>query len=88
MLGKIARFGGFSKTKNRINNFGFITPLESDNREDIYLHRDDVPSNIQAVIEGQQGKGVYVEFDIDSTHNKVTNLHLVQCNRSQGVRIY
>ena len=76
MLGKIDWFGGFNNNKNRVNDFGFITPLEGDNPEGIYLHRNDVPSDLEAIIEGQQGEGVYVQFEIDSTRNRAINLNL------------
>ncbi|MTJ16501.1 MULTISPECIES: hypothetical protein [unclassified Dolichospermum] len=78
MLGKIVWFGGFNKNENRVNDFGFITLLDGDNTEGIYLHRDNVPVDVQTIIESPQGKGVYVEFEIDSTRNRATDLKIAK----------
>ena len=74
MLGKIVWFGGFNNQKNKVNNFGFIAPLGEENTGDIRVDRDDVPLDIQEIIEGDKGRGVYVQFDIDARRNRVINL--------------
>ncbi|MTJ23906.1 hypothetical protein FJR06_22365 [Dolichospermum sp. UHCC 0352] len=74
MLGKIVWFGGFNNQKNKVNNFGFIAPLGEENTGDIRVDRDDVPLDVQEIIEGNKGRGVYVQFDIDAKRNRVINL--------------
>jgi hypothetical protein len=74
MLGKIVWFGGFNNQKNKVNNFGFIAPLGEENTGDIRVERDDVPLDVQEIIEGNKGRGVYVQFDIDTKRNRVINL--------------
>ncbi|MBC1258891.1 hypothetical protein, partial [Trichormus variabilis] len=74
MLGKIDWFGGFNNKTNKFNHFGYITPLEGVSTKDIRIERDDVPLDIQKIIEGNKGRGVYVQFDIDSKRNLAINL--------------
>ncbi|KAB8318939.1 hypothetical protein SD81_008335 [Tolypothrix campylonemoides VB511288] len=77
MIGKVNWFGGFNNKKNKINNFGFITPLNGENPEKIYVCRNDVPVDVQNIIEGKKGEGIYVKFNIDSNSNKAINIELV-----------
>jgi hypothetical protein len=76
MLGKIVWFGGFNNQKNKVNNFGFIAPLGEENTGDIRVDRNDVPLDLQEIIEGNKGRGVYVEFDIDTKRNRAININV------------
>ncbi|MDB9539460.1 hypothetical protein NWP22_01475 [Anabaenopsis tanganyikae CS-531] len=73
MLGKIDWFGGVNRNNIQVN-FGYITPLGEENTRGIRVERYDVPLDIQEIIEGNRGKGVYVQFDTDSRRNRAINL--------------
>jgi len=63
--GRILWFGGFNKKKNKVNDFGFIEILDdANNLENIFVHRNSIPSSLLPEIEGQRKEGVYVEFEI------------------------
>jgi hypothetical protein len=76
IIGKIDWFGDFVKQRNKVD-FGFITPLDGEHTKNIRVERDDVSIDVQAVIEGREGKGIYVEFDIDIIRNRAINVKLV-----------
>lgn len=77
ITGIIDWFGGHNNKLQRINDYGFIIPLEEEYTQNIYVHRDDVPIELQKIIEGRKGKGTYVEFEIDKEHNRAINIKLM-----------
>ncbi|MBD2438378.1 hypothetical protein [Nostoc sp. FACHB-110] len=80
VIGKIDWFGGINNKNQKVNNYGFIIPIENNNSEEgIYVHRDDVPQDLQELIEGSKGKGVYVQFDIDTERQRAINVELKTC---------
>ncbi|MBD2446433.1 hypothetical protein H6G76_04510 [Nostoc sp. FACHB-152] len=80
VIGKIDWFGGINNKNQKVNNYGFIIPIENNNPEEgIYVHRDDVPKYLQELIEGSKGKGVYVQFDIDTERQRAINVELKTC---------
>lgn len=76
-LGKIIWFGGFNTQKNKVNDYGFIHPLEDNITQDIYVHRTQIPETIQPLLESTQGRGIHVTFDLD-TENP---------NKSRAIRV-
>lgn len=78
IIGRIDWFGGQNNKTQIINNYGFVIPLEGDNTQGIYVHRDDVPVQLQNIIEGTKGKGVYVQFEIDINRNRAININLMK----------
>lgn len=75
VIGRVDWFGGLNKQTQKINNYGFIVPLEGKDAQGIYVHRDDVPVHLQNALE----PGTYIEFDIQ-THTgkeKAVNVELV-----------
>ena len=60
--GQIKWFGGLNKKTQMINDIGYITPLEGEN--DVRVYRRDVSETCQKLIEGRQGEGVYIQFDV------------------------
>ncbi|MBX9258805.1 hypothetical protein H1Q63_33610 [Desmonostoc muscorum CCALA 125] len=78
IIGKVDWFGGLNNKNQSVNNYGFIIPIENHNTEKgIYLHRNDVPQYLQELIEGNKGKGVYVQFDIDTERQRAVNVELI-----------
>ena len=53
--------------------------LAEEYTQDIYVHRDDVPTELQKTIEGRKGEGTYVQFeiDIDKERNRAVNIKLM-----------
>ena len=64
VLGKIDWFGGFNSKTGKVNDFGFIKPVEEANREGIYVSRWDVPAEFRDFLE----PGTYVEFEVTEDH--------------------
>lgn len=62
--GRIKWFGGLNTKTNKPNNYGFIQPANSDLEENIFVNRTDIDQELQRIIEGRNGEGVYVEFEI------------------------
>jgi cold shock CspA family protein len=62
--GRINWFGGLNTKTNKLNNYGFIEPTNSDLQENIFVNRIDISQELQEIIEGKNGEGVYVEFEI------------------------
>ena len=79
ITGRINWFGGQNNKLQRINDYGFIIPLGKEYTQDIYVHRDDVPTELQKTIEGRKGEGTYVQFeiDIDKERNRAVNIKLM-----------
>ncbi|MDJ0517291.1 MAG: cold shock domain-containing protein [Trichodesmium sp. MO_231.B1] len=63
--GRIKWFGGFNKKLQKINDYGFITLEEADIDRDIYVNRREIPEDLQTLLEGENGEGVYVGFDLE-----------------------
>ena len=57
VIGRIDWFGGQNNKTQTINDFGFIIPIDGANNKGIYVHRNDVPIDLQDIIEGKRGKG-------------------------------
>ena len=64
-VGKIKWFGGRNNKTKKINNLGYILTLEGKN-EDIRVYRNNIPVHLQDFLESQNGKGVYVQFEIET----------------------
>lgn len=79
VIGKIDWFGGLNRKTNKINNFGFIVPHSGDDSEKFFVHRNDIPTTLQDILEGKNGEGVYVQFDIEtgSKGKQATNIKLL-----------
>ena len=77
-IGKVKWFGGLRKEDNRVNDFGFISLVPE--ARDIYVNRCEIPENVQALIEGKEGEGVYLEFDVieDQRGAQAVNVKLVE----------
>ncbi|MDY7005586.1 MAG: hypothetical protein SWX82_17050 [Cyanobacteriota bacterium] len=71
VTGRIIWFGGFNKKLQKINDYGFITLKEGDINRDrdedrgVYVNRHEIPEDLQTLLEGEKGKGVYVCFDLE-----------------------
>lgn len=65
-IGKIKWFGGLNNQTKKINNYGFILPLEGEEDRKIFVHRNDIPFHLQDSLEGKNGEGVYVQFEIET----------------------
>lgn len=63
-IGRIKWFGGLNNKTKKKNNFGFIQLINSDIEQDIRVQRTDVSQEIQEIIEGREGEGIYIEFEI------------------------
>lgn len=61
-IGKVKWFGGLRKEDNKVNHFGFISLVPE--ARDIYVNRREISEDLQALIEGKEGEGVYLEFDV------------------------
>ena len=62
VIGKLKWFGGFNKRTEKVNNHGYIEVVKS---EDILIERNNIPPEIQGLLESREGQGVYLEFEID-----------------------
>lgn len=77
ITGRIDWFGGRNNRTQKINDFGFIIPFNGENSESIYVHRDEIPVHLQYIIEEKGGKGVYVQFEIDTNSNRAIRVQLM-----------
>lgn len=59
-IGRVDWFGGLNKQTGKVNNFGFLTPIGEDVAEGVYVDRQDVPLELQPLLE----PGIYVQFEI------------------------
>lgn len=76
--GTIDWFGGLNHKTQTINNYGFITPTgEGASESGIFVHRNDIPSYLESLIEGKGGSGVYVQFNIDANRNSAVDIDLI-----------
>jgi len=69
LISRIKWFGGLNNQTKKINNYGFILPLEGEDNEKIFVHRNDIPVHLQDSLEGKKGEGVYVQFEIETGSN-------------------
>ncbi|WP_017654254.1 hypothetical protein [Fortiea contorta] len=77
-IGTIDWFGGLNNKTQTINNYGFITPTGKWASESgIFVHRKDIPSYLESLIEGKGGSGVYVQFNIDANRNSAVDVDLI-----------
>ncbi|MGC1395707.1 MAG: hypothetical protein WA828_15610 [Coleofasciculaceae cyanobacterium] len=88
--GKIHWFGGLNKRTNQVNHYGFILPIEGEEKENIFVSRNDIPIHLQDSLEGRNGEGVYVQFEIETGSrrqyavnvNLLTSVGIVKGRRS------
>jgi hypothetical protein len=79
-VGKIVWFGGKNSKTGKINDFGYI--FVDDQEEDIKFFREDVPIELQNILERdrKKGKGYPIQFDIktfregNKTKRKAVNI--------------
>lgn len=80
-IGRIKWFGGLNNRTKTTNNFGFIQLINSDREQDIRVKRTDVSQEIQEIIEGRKGEGVYIEFEVKEDRQgrtRAVNLKLLE----------
>lgn len=90
LTGKIYWFGGLNKRTNQVNHYGFILPIEGEENEKIFVSRNDIPIHLQDSLEGRNGEGVYVQFEIETGSrgqyavnvNLLTSVGIVKGRRS------
>lgn len=88
--GKIHWFGGLNRRTNQVNHYGFILPIEGEENEKIFVSRNDIPIHLQDSLEGRNGEGVYVQFEIETGSrgqyavnvNLLTSVGIVKGRRS------
>ncbi len=81
LIGYVKWFGGFNKKSQKVNNFGFMVPFDGLNNQDIKVYRDDVPEDIQKILERKDARGIYVKFNIEKdrkVREKVVNIELLK----------
>ncbi|NEQ36617.1 MAG: cold shock domain-containing protein [Okeania sp. SIO3I5] len=86
VTGKIKWFGGFNNQRQTRNNFGFINLAEGDIDRDIYVNRREIPQDLQILLEGDNGEGVYVCFDLEENSQKFEAIN-VELKKYTGVVI-
>ena len=74
-IGKLKWFGGFNKQIGKVNNHGYV---EVEKSGDILIERNNIPVEIQGLLESWEGKGIYLEFEIDESGHRprATNVRL------------
>lgn len=80
VTGRFKWFGGFNKTTNKVNDYGFIEVIDPEHQESVFVHLNNLSQELRQALKSNRSEGIYVNFDVekDSKGNFAVNVEMMK----------